>query len=128
MLILSFAAIAIFGAFAMDHNGSHGSYDCIAAAVGVIDCPIESGLIQFLNFHLEILKNFSLATFGTGVVLPILLISALLYLWLILFFDADFQQTPIFNSWRRRFGLKFLPQNRKLNHWLAIHENSPCLF
>jgi hypothetical protein len=62
-LIIGFIGLAVFGFFGMhsgmqDHDG-----DCAVATVQGGDCPKQSNLFNYLTFHLEVFRSFSIAIF-----------------------------------------------------------------
>ncbi len=128
ILIVGFAGIAVFGIFAMNHGGSdHGG--CIAAASSGINCPNEGEGLSFLNFHIDTFRNFTTATFGGGM-------AALFAVFVLI--AAGFCIGAIRgNGTSPKLALAFYrspeeffhsPFTIRLNHWLALHENSPAIF
>jgi hypothetical protein len=129
MVIFSFAAIAVFGVFAMNHGGEH-SHGCIAAtAQGVADCPNQANPFAFLAFHLDAFKSFSTATVGSLLASALLVALALIFVsFLALFFKDTAPLLSRLQTHQRKRQESFeFPFRLQLNHWLALHENSPSV-
>ena len=97
------------------HDGN-----CILAAAKGIDCPRGNSLIEYLNFHLDAYKDFSLT------ILSYLLLAFSLFA----FFFAFYLFKPL-----RPVALRYRTENfhshkraRKLARWHSLHENSPNSF
>lgn len=128
-LIIGFIGLAVFGFLGMhsemqDHNG-----DCAVATVQGGDCPKQSNLFNYITFHLDIFKSFSIAIFEESLlifILTIVLLSIFFGLSKLLenliFFKLNF-----ICSRYRQLELFGLYAKRKFFHWLAFHENSPSI-
>ena len=128
LILFAFAGIAVFGAFAMNHGGGHGSHaGCIAAAANNTACPEEGNTFSFLDFHFGALRNFTSATFPSSLSFAAFLILFALGAGMALFgrgFAAG--DAGIFGlTAQRRFEYKAFSIRRVFSHWLALHENSP---
>lgn len=128
IIIGAFLAVAVFSVFAMNHGGEHG-HGCIAAiAQGVADCPNQANPFAFLAFHLDAFKSFSTATVGFPLASALLVALALI---LVSFFTLFFKDIAPASSRLARRGKQQesfeFPFCLQLNHWLALHENSPSV-
>ena len=127
LLLIGFVGLAVFGVFGT-HTGVQGhDGGCIAATVQGTDCPKLNSLLEYLAFHLDAYKSFSLATLGESAMSVLLLVFAsLLFTGLAFFYPHLFNPPqPVF--FRYRFRYSFLsPQRQQLTRWLALHENSPA--
>ena len=129
LLISSFAGIAVFGVFGMNHGQAHDMEpnNCIAATAKGMDCPKEAGPIDFAAFHIDAFRGFSLATFGESVMSALLLAFASLLFIGLAFFSSHLFKLPQPAFYRHRFRDAFSPpQKQELIRWLALHENSPA--
>lgn len=129
VVIGSFLSIAIFGVFAMNHGGEH-NHGCIAAtAQGVADCPNQANPFAFLTFHFDAFKSFSTATVGSPLTSALLISLALIFIsFLALFFRDTAQVFSRLQAHQRKRQESFgFPFRLQLNHWLALHENSPSI-
>jgi hypothetical protein len=127
LLIVGFAGIAIFGIFAMSHSESDHS-GCIAAATSGTNCPNEGEGLSFLNFHIETFRNFTTATFGEGgmaLTIVFVLIAAGFCIGAIR--GNGISQKLALALYRSPEELFRSPFTIRLNHWLALHENSPAI-
>src|SRR3989338_4287108 len=128
LLISSFAGIAVFGVFGMNHGQAHDMElnNCIAATAKGMDCPKEADPINFATFHLDAYRGFSLATFGESVMSALLLAFASLLFIGLAFLSISLFRQPQLAFYRYRFRNAFSPpQKQELIRWLALHENSP---
>ena len=129
LLISSFAGIAVFGVFGMNHGQAHDMEpnNCISATAKGMDCPKEADPINFATFHLDAYRGFSLATFGESVMSALLLAFASLLFISLAFFSISLFRQPQLAFYRYRFRDAFSPpQKQQLIRWLALHENSPA--
>lgn len=117
VLILSFVGIGIFGVIAMHPNSSEALTRCLASLAQGAVCP-EGNILSTVNFHLKTIKNF----------VSVILISAVLLLaGVIINIFSLLPALPSFNL--EKFSEKsFYSINRRLQHWLALRENSPNNF
>lgn len=126
-IALSILSIAAFGFLAMGHGAGseHGGF-CFGAIAQSVPCP-EKDPLGFASFHLTVFQNFSQAVFSADF-LSTLLLTTLLAIALFSLKISFF--VPQFNV---RYGeIQGLadapfPLVQKLNHWLALHENSPSV-
>lgn len=122
LLIGAFAAVAVFGSFLMNHEGSHGS--CIAvAAHGGADCSRDEGAWTFIAFHLDAFKSFSTAVFGHGADAALALTSAAFLLLFYVSFAKVFARgrIPLKEQKRSVESVRFAP-TRELMRWIGLHE------
>ncbi len=137
-LIASYIGIAVFSVFGMHtqadmnmrgHEGmaTTASSNCIASMAKGVDCLKEAEPIDFVNFHIDAFRGFSLAIFGENL-LASLLILALLFIGLGLGALFGRLSPPLLNLAYSRYGPEqFNPRAKhQLLRWLALHENSPA--
>ncbi len=117
LMIISFTAVTLLGAFGMHLGMQSHDGNCIFAAAKGVDCPKGNSLIAYLNFHLDAYKDFSL--------------TLLSYLLLALSLSASIFTFYLFKPLRPHFA-KYRVENshshkraRKLTRWLSLRENSP---
>lgn len=133
VLLTGFISVAVFGVFGMNHGGgqSHdmASSNCIAATAKGTGCPEEASPINAVAFHLDTLKDFSLAIFGEDLSVSFLMFVLLATSigFLILLGNTA---PPRFNFAYERYkpGRLDTSSKRKFFHWIALHENSPSVF
>lgn len=118
-------SITTLGFLAMGHGGGHGG--CLAARAEGAPCP-ENNPLAYVNFHFSALKTFSQAVLDHSSSSALILFS--LVVSLLVFAKSESSQTAIFEL--KRYHHKFLllspfPIAAVINHWLALHENSPSL-
>ena len=128
LMLGAIISITIFGVFNMNHDkmDNHGD-DCVAANFEGVDCPKNSNTLDYLNFHLNTFKKFSLAAFGENI--ASILLSAFVSLVLIALnaLSLPFLKFPEPSLCRQRFRRNIAPyQKQTLTRWLALHENSPA--
>lgn len=125
LLVTSFVGIAVFGAFAMNHDGDHSG--CIAATASGIGCPKESNPDDLLILHLTTYRGFSLATLGENATNSLLLAFALLFVISLKRVPKIPTQTLQFILSRYQLDDSFSrSEKQQLTRWLALHENSPA--
>jgi len=125
LIIVSLTTTAIFGIWSVHFGMQSHDGNCLVATIQGTDCPEQVNPIDYLTFHLNILKNFSLAILHN-------LTAAFLALCLIILIvlSGTLLNPPIpprflhilFNQQSLRPALQY-----NLLHWLANHENSPSL-
>lgn len=133
LLIISYLAIGVFGIFGMHTQAGMGmegynmaTSNCIAAITKGVVCPKEAGPIDFVLFHIDSYKGFSLATFGDNVMNALLLVFASLLFIGLVFLSPHLFKPPLLAFYRYQFKNSFSPtQKQQLTRWLALHENSP---
>ncbi|MBI2577563.1 MAG: hypothetical protein HYV77_01830 [Candidatus Wildermuthbacteria bacterium] len=123
-LIFSIIGLGVFG-FAMASHSSEGSHGgCIASVQNAGDCPKETAVLAFVDFHISVFKNFSSGLFAVS------LLTLLLSVFLVYIAPIALKPEKIFSRFQyfrfaKIFAAKsFEPQLR----WLALHENSPTIF
>lgn len=137
ILLIGFVSLAVFGVFGMHAQADMNmrghdmpTSNCVGATVNGTDCPKQADPIDYLTFHFDAFRSFSLATFGESVMGAFLLLAfaALLFVGLA-FFKPHLFEPPQLAFSRQRFGDPFSPpQKQELARWLALHENSPAVF
>ena len=129
LLLIGFVGLAVFGIFSMNYTNGHDHDGCMAATAQGVDCPKEANLIDFVAFHFDAFRGFSLATFSESIMSTLLLAFASLLLFSLAFFSPHLFKPPqlAFNKYRFRDSFS-PPQKQELIHWLALHENSPAIF
>lgn len=126
-IMVSFAALALFGFTAMGHEGS-AHEGCVAAASQSMDCPGGMGTLEFAAFHLRAFRSFSSADVSAGIFTVMLLAAlfALARVWGSGLARASllrpFAPVPSFIHRHQSFAP---PLELILWRWLALHENSP---
>ena len=129
LLFISFVGVVVLGFSVMTHaNGHNLNGGCFAATARGVNCP-EQVKLDYVSFHLEAFRSFSLAIFGES------LANILLFMFsLILFvgfgvFPSFFSKSFQFNLGRYKSRIYFSSsQKQELVRWLALHENSPAVF
>ena len=124
LLIISFAGVAVFGFFAMDHADGHGYSGCIAATSRGVDCPREADPLGVAAFHLVAFKSFSTATFASVMAGMLLLVLAFAYTSHALL-DVRKQASPARARFFRFLDGRSYLLGEQIRYWLALHENSP---
>lgn len=128
-IILSLVGIVFFGFALMNHSGEMGHTGCFASIASGIDCPQIVSLSSFLIFHINFLKNFSTATFGSNSITSFLLFLSLILLLVFILKKRHIHllSSPLklFLSFKRFLELKTTPFKEEIIAWLALHENSP---
>ena len=129
MLLVGFLGVTVFGVFNMHTGMQNHDSNCVAATAQGVNCPKQGGLLEYLTFHLDAYKGFSLAAFGENTSGALSLVFVLL-LFIGLAFSSSLHCRPTqFNVCRYRFKEFFSPpQKQELTRWLALHENSPAAF
>ena len=120
LLVTSFVGIAVFGAFAMNHDSGHAASGCIAATAKAANCSEETTPFALADFHISAFKSFSSAVFG-GALLATLLSMLLAGL---VFFAPPLLKLVQFSPACQRFSS---PQKQEFTRWLSLHENSPTV-
>lgn len=131
LLIISFVALAAFGAMAMGHGQIHDRILCLASALQASGCPKEVASAASFSFHLEAFNTFFTAVFGNNLIGLISALSAFVVamgLALIFRQSADFAAL-VFEQNHQRLAESFVfPFNRPAISWLALRERSPAKF
>jgi|SRR3989344_705487 len=121
VVLTGFASLAVFGFMTMMAHGNHT--DCAAATAQGGACPEGETALAYVSFHLDALRSFTSATFGS----PFLIALALI---LVTFGIAtgilSTSLPPISSRTVNRFE-DFLrpPVLTRLTAWTALHEASP---
>ena len=127
LIIFSFIGIAVFGIFAMDHGSGHSYDGCLAAAARGTNCPKTKDANSFIAFHLDTFKSFSTAIFGDNFANALVLLLAGFFslLGIAAFWKIHLEFSP--NLYSRAGPLESPPFTcqKRLAHWLSLHENSP---
>ncbi len=118
VLTLSFTAIAVFGAFAMNHGNGHSG--CIASVANGAPCP-ESDPAGFTAFHLNSFKNFSTAIFAS--------FASVLFFGLFAFVALFLRRVWRMPVFRHQSAVRALwrlenyhsPFRSQFTRWLALH-------
>lgn len=125
-MLLSFVGMAGFGFIAMSLQGD--MHECIAALARGGECPAESDGFVSLAFHAGAIKGFSTATVAPGA-LAIFLLS---FVFIFIFrhrndggISAPF--LTLYSSCKREVRFFVSPLRQRIQHWLALHENSPAV-
>jgi hypothetical protein len=127
-IVLSVFSITAFGFLAMGHGtgSGHGGF-CLGPVAQSVPCP-EKDPLGFASFHLNAFQNLLQAVFGNDA-MGVLLIWLALAFASSVFFSAPFF-SPNFDARLQYIHVierASFPLVRKLNRWLAFHENSPSL-
>lgn len=128
ILFLGFVSIAVFGVFGMHAGMQNHNGGCIAATSQRTNCPKQSDPLEYLTFHLNAFRGFSMATFGENILVSLFAITLLVVgagLALFLGNPASPQLDFAYFRYRQRENLISPPEQRLLR-WLALHENSPA--
>lgn len=123
-LVISFPGIAFLGFADMHHHNEMQNHTavCLFAASEGVNCPGQSNLLEFLNFHLGALKDYSTSAAASGVLL--LIISLLTLLASALIKSIPPNLTPASRQ-SGKTGAFFIPERFKFISWLSLLENSP---
>lgn len=127
-LLAGFVGLAVFGVFGM-HASMQDHGDCVATRASGIDCPKGANPIDFIVFHFDALRNFSVIVFGNNVTL--FFVSLLLVLGIIFndfLGDASLLRAGFSYREARRHDILHNQSRHALARWLAFHENSPTSF
>ena len=125
LLLVVFGGVSSIGFLEMNPDLSMAHKDCLAAAMARITCPDQTNALAFLNFHANILKNFSSVPLGVNLTILLLLVLGLvprLILWMRRFgYYAPYRFVSCLHLLSRR-TIQFLSA---LFFWIALHEHSP---
>ena len=117
-------SITTFGFLAMGHSGGgHGG--CLAATAEGAPCP-ENNPLAYVNFHFGAIKAFSQAVLENGISGVFILFS--IAVSLLAFAKSDSSQIAVLETktyFRKLLMFAPFPIIAAVNHWLALHENSP---
>ena len=125
LIIFAFISVAVFGILTVSHGISHGLCLLTANFGSKPPCP-EKDPLGFVNFHINIFKSFSSATFANSLAI----ILSILLAWTISLFLAR----VVFAYEKLFVRLHELTEDppeksakRKFISWLSLRENSPNL-
>ena len=128
-LIISFVFVAVFGVTGMNF-GQNDMHNCIAATVSGSDCPLETNSIDFVTFHLSVLKGFSKAVFDSLLLLSTFFGLAFVSIFVIrrVVWDGKFKPPLFVSATELKASMESsINKRREFYRWLAMHENSPSL-
>ncbi|MEK7624136.1 MAG: hypothetical protein AAB404_00180 [Patescibacteria group bacterium] len=130
LLIVSFTSVAVLGFLVMTHTNGHNlNGGCFVATSRGVDCPKQVNPLDYVSFHLEAFRSFSLAAFSANLANIFLLgLASILFIYFSVFpsfFSKQFQFNLGWYNFKACFSS---PQKRELARWLALHENSPASF
>lgn len=131
LLFIVYIGLSVFGVFGMHAMMQNQKGDCIAATFQNKDCPYQVSSFDYLIFHINAYKNFSLAIFSGNILNSLSTVFSLLSLVGLILFYPFIVRLPrfIISKRRDRFRNSFLShQKQKINQWLSLLENSPALF
>ena len=130
-IIVSFVAIAVFGFVGIEFMNSHNETCIVSTSQGGM-CPEKSAPLDYINFHMNVLKSFSTAVFHSASMLGAFCVLLVMVL-------------GFFASWRAyaaervakeknitmphpkaEFSRPSSPLLILFSHWLSLHENSPA--
>jgi len=126
LLIIGSLLSASFGLVMMNHMDGQGHGQCPFQATGITDCVQVQNPIDFVTSHLGALSKLSSAvpvdSFAASLTLLLVLTLAVF-----ITFNKElelFKLQPLLA--RSHLRESFVPPNKIiLNHWFALHENSP---
>lgn len=130
LLFIVYIGLSVFGIFGMHAMMQNQKGDCIAATFQDKDCPYQVSSIDYLIFHINAYKNFSLAIFSGNILNSLSTVFSLLLLVGLILFYPFIVRLPrfIISKQKYRYRNSFLShQKQKINQWLAMLENSPAL-
>lgn len=125
IIIFSFIGIAVFGFLGIEFMNNH-HMGCIASTSQAGMCPESGSPMDFVNFHLNALKNFSVAVLSSLSILAALLVSVLLIVFAEQRRGALASEVTVPHPLRSVFLDFHPPLCAQLTHWLSLHENSPA--
>ncbi len=131
LLIISFLALAAFGALVMGHGQIHDRILCLASVMQASGCPKEVVSAASFSFHLGAFNAFFTAVFGNNLIgLTNALLAFIIAMGLVLIFrqSTDFAASVFEQNCRRLAESFVFPFNRPVIHWLALREHSPAQF
>lgn len=130
LLFIVYIGLSVFGIFGMHAMMQNQNGDCIAATVQDKDCPYQVGSFDYLIFHINAYKNFSLAIFSGDILSSLFTVFSLFLLVGLILFNFFVIKFPRFTISKQKYRYRnsFLShQKQKINQWLAMLENSPAV-
>lgn len=126
LLSVSFIALAVFGFFAMDHNGSH--QNCLAAFINNDICSTLTSIAELASFHLNAFQSLSQAFFSPAYI-QLIFALALLFLAIGALIAGKYLNNSIalFKFLSRAALESASQQYDKFYRWLSFLINSPSL-
>jgi len=127
LIIISFAAITVFGFLGMDHNNMADG-GCLASAASNSPCPTKTSAFAIAFFHLN-----AFAKFGTALLIDNLTVffSLLLALFTVLtIWGTGFklQKPELVGSLSfKSLSVQYNSFAQKIAYWLTLLRNSPAL-
>ena len=127
LLVLSVVSVALFGFRMIEHGMGHEVGGCIASLGRVAPCPEAASSVpsNFLTFHLEILKIFSVTSDFVKIMALLFIVFTILALRLFKPLWPGGSSLSSINSVvcrHLRVGEFFTSREKCLRRWLAIHE------
>lgn len=125
LIILAFISVSIFSILAVGHEIGHGICFLTANTGLKPPCP-EKDPLGFLNFHINIFKSFSTATFLNNLFAIISILSAFLIALIIAALAFSYKKIAVKLQKIADEPPEKLASQKTL-FWLALHENSPAI-
>src|SRR3989338_7591327 len=126
LLILSIAGVALLGFTMMEHVMGHETAGCVASVGLVTPCPEAGGSspADFLTFHLDVLKIFSMAPDFLNVITATLLMLVMMALVRLKFLWRDTMLSigRLMAAGYANVEQSVTPLEADLRQWLALHE------
>ncbi|OGL87526.1 hypothetical protein A3I40_04315 [Candidatus Uhrbacteria bacterium RIFCSPLOWO2_02_FULL_48_12] len=126
LLILSIAGVALLGFTMVEHGMGHEAGGCLAQVGRVAPCPESGGSspADFLTFHLEVLKIFSVAPDFLNVIAALLLMLILVALRRLKFLRRGIMLSVghLMAAGYTSIEQFVTPLETNLRQWLAMHE------
>lgn len=126
LLIIGSLLSASFGLVMMNHMDGQGHGQCPFEATRATDC-VQANPIDFVISHLNAFSKYSSAIPVNGFAISLTLLLALAFAVFIVFnkeFDLFKSQLLTVKGHLRESFVS--PNKTLLNHWFALHENSPA--
>ena len=127
LVVISFASIAVFGFFAMNHESGHSNSLCIAATTQSGVCPENGSRVALAAFHLGAYRTFTNAIVDVGILNILIAVLSFLLLFIVALDIRKFRAEPSF-VFLKKTPSPPQPIRLALGRWLALHENSPNTF
>jgi len=122
-LVISILALSILGFLAMSHEGERGASGCLALAMRGAECLELLNPVELASLHLAVLKSFSTALIQLAGAFAVFL--AFVLVWRRRLINFYFLSQPPLQIARKAFEENLNLPERKITHWLALHELSP---
>ena len=130
LLLIAFIGISGFGFLGMNHDASMTHGNCSATVMMGTQCPEKINALSFLSFHINAMKNVSLALWNVNLTIFLLfiIVSVLIFLLSARYFRYSVFRTPPFYTYQRYLLEFFIVQPLSaLLYWLALHEHTPAV-